>query len=334
MRSESAPPSDDAIAAQAAEWIVRLSADAPAERAQAQAGFEQWRRDPRHAEVAAHMQGFLTQVQVALADNPQPARATLKAVMRPVRRRAKRVTMALTLLVVLVMPIALMLHTYPAAYLLADLHAGSGQWQHSLLADGTGITLNSQSAVNVHYDSRQRVVELIKGDVLVEVAKEAARPFVVKTEHGSVRALGTRFVVSHQDAATVLTMLESTVSVQPGVQTATQTVGKIVTAGQRVSITATSVSATQTVDVRSVADAWRFHQLVVDNRPLTEVLDELSRHRPGYLRYNREQLAGLNVSAVLPVDDTDQALQLLMASFPQLRIRAWPYLVWVDAPPT
>jgi transmembrane sensor len=36
---------------------------------------------------------------------------------------------------------------------------------------------------------------------------------------------------------------------------------------------------------------------------------------------------------VLPLDDTDRALQLLMSSFPELRIRTLtPWLVLVDAP--
>jgi transmembrane sensor len=39
------------------------------------------------------------------------------------------------------------------------------------------------------------------------------------------------------------------------------------------------------------------------------------------------------VSAVLPLDDTDRALHLLLTNFPQLRIRTVSrYLVLVDVP--
>ena len=73
---------------------------------------------------------------------------------------------------------------------------------------------------------------------------------------------------------------------------------------------------------------------MVDDRPLPEVLDELARHRPGQLRYDRAQLDHIRVAAVLPLDDTDKALQLLLDNFPQLRVRMLTrYLVMVDAPP-
>lgn len=70
---------------------------------------------------------------------------------------------------------------------------------------------------------------------------------------------------------------------------------------------------------------------MVNDRPLSEVLDELARQRPGRIQYDRARIDGIRVSAVLPLDDTDRALQLLVANFPQLRVRTLtPYLVLVD----
>jgi transmembrane sensor len=88
------------------------------------------------------------------------------------------------------------------------------------------------------------------------------------------------------------------------------------------------------VDPASLDAAWHRHQLVVTDQPLADVLDALSRHRPGKILYDRQQIAALRVSAVLPLDDTDRALRLLHSSFPTLRLRTLtPYLVMVDAPP-
>ena len=104
---------------------------------------------------------------------------------------------------------------------MADLRTATGRWETRTLADGTRITQGSASAVNLRYDERRRVIELVRGEILMDVAPDAARPFLVETVHGSIQALGTRFVVDHQAGATVLSMIESRVSVQTATQRST-----------------------------------------------------------------------------------------------------------------
>ena len=221
-----------------------------------------------------------------------------------------------------------MLASERPAYLLADLRSPTGQWHTHILADGSRLTLGSNSAVNVHFSAGERHVELVRGDILVDVAKDAQRPFIVDSNQAAIRALGTRFTVRRDGGATIVCMLESKVSAR-----VPQHPASIVQAGQRARITREGVGPLTAIDAASVQQAWHAHQLVVDDQPLAEVLDELARHRPGQLHYDRAQIAGIRVAAVLPLDDTDKALQLLIDNFPQLRIRMLTrYLVMVDAP--
>lgn len=330
----------DPIAEQAAQWIMLLTADDPAERQQARAGFDAWRRaDPRHAATAGELEQFIGKFSTVRANSGDDSRAASAALdaahaSRQRRQRLKRLSAAVTLALLLVAPGWLALQAWPVSYLMADLRTGTGQWQTQLLADGSRITLNTGSAVNLHYDATRRSIELVQGEILVDVAKDAQRPFVVDTADGSIRALGTRFVVERKADATTLSMIESRVAVH----TATQRAigggsGTLVTAGQRVRITASAITPAEQIDTRSLADAWRRHQLVVRDLPLSEVLDLLARHRPGHIHYDRAQIAQIRVNAVLPLDDSDAALQLLLVNFPALRIRTiTPWLVLVDAP--
>ncbi|MCC6301428.1 MAG: FecR domain-containing protein [Gammaproteobacteria bacterium] len=327
---------DDALDAQAADWIVRLTADDVAERARARAGFEAWRRtSPRHAEAAASMESLIARVE-GMRAQARPARAALDAARPRGRRRGqvRRAATALMMAFALALPVGFALQAWPPSYLLADMRTTTGEWREDILEDGTRLTLSGASAVNLRFDAERRTVELVRGEVLIEVARDPARPFLVETAHGRIRALGTRFVVRRQAEDTVLTMLESRVSVRTAARrTAAGEDEVLVGAGQRVHIRADGVGPVEAVDARGVSDAWRFHQLVVQGRPLPEVLDELGRHRPGLIRYDRERLQDIHVSAVLPLDDTGRALELLAASFPALRIRTLtPYLVMVDRP--
>jgi transmembrane sensor len=60
------------------------------------------------------------------------------------------------------------------------------------------------------------------------------------------------------------------------------------------------------------------------------VLDELARYRPGFIRYDRSQIENMKVSAVLPLDDPDKALQLLAGSFPIRVHTVTSWLVIID----
>jgi transmembrane sensor len=341
-RPAGAGQDDDAVAEQAAQWIVALTGDDEAECARARAGFEAWQRaDPRHATAARDMEQLLDRMQAVRGGvgGGRPARAALDAAVATGRaraglRRVRRAGAALVLAAALGLPAWMALHAWPPAYLVADMHTGTGQWQTHTLADGTRITLASGSAVNLRYDPGRRAVELVRGEILVDVAHDAARPFLVETAQGSVRALGTRFVVDRQADATVLSMLESRVAVQAAApQPEGGASAATVEAGQRVRITARGLGPVEAIDARALAQAWQRHQLVVSDQPMAEVLDALDRYRPGHIRYDREQIRHLRVSAVLPLDDTDRALQLLLSSFPELRMRRLtPWLVLVDAP--
>lgn len=319
---------------------MRLTSDDLAERVAAQRGFLAWREsDPLHAEAAARLQGLIGTIQgwqAADQSTATPARAALTAVLTAKRTKRARVsgTVAAVLLLVciLCLPLWLALHTSGVALsaLLADVHTGTGRWQTHRLPDGSSITLGSASAVNLHFDGQRRTIELVRGEVLVDVAHDAARPFLVETADGAIRALGTRFSVKKEADATLLVMLESKVLVRTAAEQK-RSPGLVVDAGRQLRFTQDVTGPLQDVDVRAATDAWRYRQLVVNARPLAEVLDQLARYRSGGIVYDRNALKDMVVSAVLPLDDTDRALQLLSASFPGLRFRTFtPYLVLVE----
>ncbi|WP_419788535.1 FecR family protein [Mucilaginibacter sp. SP1R1] len=90
-----------------------------------------------------------------------------------------------------------------------------GQYQ-LVLNDGTKVWLNSASSLSFPavFSGKTREVE-ITGEAYFEVAKNAAMPFMVKTNHVVVEVLGTHFnVMAYNDeAATKTTLLEGAVKI-------------------------------------------------------------------------------------------------------------------------
>ncbi|GAC1037747.1 FecR family protein [Pseudomonas sp. No.117] len=296
-----------AILAKAADWLVRLE-DAP-EYHQA---FTAWcAEDPRHQAAVDSLQQTLQRLEPLAA---MPAQAALNAVQRlaPEHSGRGRALTALTLTLGLLLPTTLWLQANPPAYLMADLKTGTAEWRETRLADGSRLLLDAQSAVDLEFDAQQRRLRLIQGDILVDVAHDSDRPFIVETSYASIRALGTRFVVEQGDSATWVTMLESRTEIR-----STATGARItLAAGQRLRLDAQGPSSPQNLDVTPLEQAWQRRQLVVWDRPLPEVLATLARSQPGYLSYDAQALADFKVSAVLPQDDPQAALTLLARSFP------------------
>jgi transmembrane sensor len=65
------------------------------------------------------------------------------------------------------------------------------------LDDGSAITLNTATRLAVSYSERIRDIELLEGEALFNVARDATRPFVVQAGDTRVRAVGTSFTVRH-----------------------------------------------------------------------------------------------------------------------------------------
>lgn len=303
---------------QAANWVIRLNEGNLSEREQQQ--FEGWKAaDPRHGAAFERLHGFVGRLQ-ALRPQHAPVQAALDAAR--VRRRNPAGRVLLGLLVAL--PLALALRTYPPSYLLADQRTAPAHWQRITLEDGSQLTLSGNSAVDLSFNAQQRQVRLLRGEILVQVAHDAARPFTVVTDDGQMRALGTRFTVKHEAAGTLLSMLESSVAATP----AREHDALNVSAGESARITPDTVQRLGRIDPRATDDAWQHHQLVVQDQPLPQVLDELARQYGGHVQFDREQLADLRVSAVLPLDNPRRALQLIADGLP-VRIRSFSPL-WLQ----
>ncbi|MBC3301334.1 FecR family protein [Pseudomonas sp. SWRI18] len=289
------------IIQQAAQWLTRLH-DEDVTDADRQA-FHAWcQADPRHAVAIERMGALWGSLETLPA---KPARVALNRAFAPRRPRGAQVVGLLGV----VLCGWLGLQHLPVW--MADQRTGVGERRQIALADGSQLQLNSNSAVDVKFDGHQRVIELLQGELWVDVAKDAQRPFVVRTDQGSATALGTRYLVKRAaDGTTVVTVIESSVAVKGDASD-----GVKVSAGQRAVLEngrAKPVQALADTD----PDAWTRGLLKVNDQPLGDVLQTLAGYRHGMLRFDPEALQNLRVSGVFKLDDTAAALSSLADNLP------------------
>nr|WP_255456996.1 FecR domain-containing protein [Pantoea sp. Tr-811] len=298
------------IEEQAAEWVLRLGeGDLDT---QEQVEFKAWlNADPRHQATLQRMQGVVSQLQ-ALRPQRQPVAAALKVAAQGARPASlsRRAVIGLVLAASVLGALPFTGVTPPTWF--ADLHTEPGEWRSEVLADGSHLTLAGNAVVDVQFTASERRIRLRQGQILIEVAHDAARPLLVLTEEGSFRALGTRFVVSRSTGRSELTMLESRVEARSAVSGDQLVAGR----GERAWVARDGLGPLPAVDPQRVEQAWQHHQLVADGVPLDQVLDALAAQRRGVLRFDRQAMQGLKVSAVLPLDDSERALRLLAEALP------------------
>ncbi len=204
----------------------------------------------------------------------------------------------------------------------ADYRTGIGEQRHVTLNDGTRITLNTASAINVRFDNKRRLVRLVAGEMMIVTAHaaEEQRPFIIETAEGSTRALGTRFTVRQRDGSTTVNVLESMVEITP-VDAFNQQ--RLLRAGEGMTFTRDALGEVVSID-QQVA-AWTRQQIIADNVRLADFVVELSRYRMGVMRCD-PSVANLRFSGVFPLGDTDRILAMLPNTLPiqiRLRTRYW-----------
>ncbi|ACO80228.1 Anti-sigma factor protein, FecR family [Azotobacter vinelandii CA] len=289
----------------AATWYVQLQAE------HSEADRQAWRdwldANPAHAQAWARLERLQRQLG-GLPPEALPALANARA-----RRRA--VLKILGLLGIGIGVTGLALERNPPGHWLAEHRTATGQRRSLRLADRSHLELNTDSALDLLFDDRQRLIRLYRGELLAETAADpVGRPFIVETAEGRVRALGTRFSVRSEDGRSRVTVLEQAVEIRPARWT-----GQPVRlgAGQRIDFTADHLGEPGTAP--EGADAWTRGMLSVVEWRLGDFIAELARYRPGFLHCD-EAVAGLRLSGAFRLDDTDVVLENLARSLP-IRLR-------------
>lgn len=305
------PPADDRrpidprIVNEASGWLVRLwSGEAGPED---EAACQRWRAaDPEHERAWQRFQSLgarMLGVDAGLA-----RRVLLPGATAPARRRVLRALGAAVLLGGVVHNVRESGWWQQQA---CDVATLLGQRRELVLADGSRLLLDGDSAVDIRFDGDWRRIVLRRGRILVTSAPDPAaryRPLVVDSAQGRVRALGTRFSVQQEAERSRVAVYEGAVELQPRHRGSLR-----LERGQQGSFSL--LQASLDGPSRESDLAWREGRLVAEQMRLADFLAELGRHRRGVLRCD-PRVAELRLTGVFPLDDTDLALAAVTQGLP------------------
>lgn len=187
---------------------------------------------------------------------------------------------------------------------------GVGQTREIALADGTKVHLDVASKMTVRLGWKSRKVELADAEAAFDVAKDARRPFLIEVGDQQVRVVGTEFNIHHRDQDLVVTVRRGVVEVrQPELGDAPVAT---LTKGQQLRHVVGDGRSVRAAVQPDSAFAWVDGRLVVEDRPLTEVIADLNRRYPTPIRLGPSATTK-RFSGVLQLGDQDDLVRRLAA---------------------
>lgn len=161
--------------------------------------FAQWLDDPGHRADFDALNAAFGRLD-DIAEDPAML-AARKAALHRVKAPRPRYAMPMAAGIVAAMLVTLLLFAMPH-FVVGSTAPSERLWatadnqrKQITLEDGSRIVLDASSRVEVRYGPAERQISLRGGRAFFEVAKDRTRPFIVTTDMGSVRALGTAFSV-------------------------------------------------------------------------------------------------------------------------------------------
>lgn len=208
------------------------------------------------------------------------------------------------------------------AYLALDHWRGTrystqiGAMQSVVLADGSKMTLNTNTAVRVLLGESQRRIELEHGEAFFAVAKDPSRPFVVDVANKTVVAVGTEFSVRRESDDVQVVVTEGRVNLTPAASDARSeptplAAGAIAhTLDKRVLVNRQSVSEAEQLL------SWRSGFLSFHDTPLAEAVAEFNRYNQRKIVIADTSIAGFLVGGSFRPNNAEAFLWLLERGFP------------------
>lgn len=191
----------------------------------------------------------------------------------------------------------------------ADYRTAVGE-QREVSLDNVLVALNTQTRIVLRPDTGDaRAIELLGGEAAVEMA-HTVRSFMVLAGAGQTLATTpeARFEVRRESGRTCVTCLSGVVRVGLGRH------GVELLGNQQVAYDQDTLGMPAAVDA-AVTSAWRQGMLVFHQTPLSKVIAEFNRYRPGRVLLADDDKGRLPLNGRFRIDNLDEGLRQIAQAF-------------------
>jgi len=255
-----------------------------------------------------------------------------------VRRRRWIGSVAAAAILLVTIGVTIWGHLSPVEY-----QTGLGERKVVSLEDGSRLTLDGDSTVDVLYRDDRRQIWLRQGRATFQVAHDSTRPFSVRLADKAVLATGTEFsvelvakevrVVLYQGAVDVLAKSD-----HPGwgpfrfsSDTNGRRLERMHAGSELVSAVGSHYVTTREIDpVR--ARAWESGWLTLDDEPLGTAVERVNRQKGPRIVIEDPSISGMRVSGTFAAGENEAFIEGVTGVLPVRAIPRGDYIALVAAP--
>lgn len=208
-----------------------------------------------------------------------------------------------------------------------------GAPRQETLTDGSTVTLNTDTKLTVRMSRAERLIRLERGEAWFTVSHDERRTFTVQAANGTVRDIGTQFIVTKSAQGVQVSVWEGLVEVDAHATDGAVSHPVMLHGGQQISYgTEGRLSGVAAFD-QSAVGSWKEGKLIFRSQPLKQVLAEVARYGTEDIRLLDPSLDAFPVSGVFNIQDIEQAMHTLQASLPIRVRRVHDHLIIVERAP-
>ncbi len=187
---------------------------------------------------------------------------------------------------------------------------GTGERLAVSLADGSQLTLDTQSELRVAFTQAERLVRLTRGQAFFEVARDPEHPFVVEVGNHRFVAVGTAFDVRVDGEQVKITMVEGAVRVERRDRNP-----KTITAGEQLVADGSRQERVRTTDPER-STSWRRGQIIFESTRLADAIAELNRYSRAKIELADPALGDLRLSGAFATGRPTSFVEAVTTYFP------------------
>lgn len=301
---------------QAAGWFARLRADDVSESDRR--AWQQWMAEDARHRAAYERIERLWSAAGEHAQHPRIAERLRDAVAMPAPRRRGyagyawgAAALAAALALAAIAPMLLRRPVADTQYL-----TRIGESRTVALADGSRVSMDTDSRISVDFSGAQRRITLDRGRAYFRVAR-SSRPFLVDTDSGSVRAVGTEYEVYRRDDTIEVALVEGRVALLAARSgDAGQAALGMLDPGQRARFGKHQPLQRLDAGTPAAPPTWLSGKLLFEDQSLAAAVAEFNRYSLRPIRLSDERMARLRVSGVFRSDDPQSFVEALETLYP------------------
>ena len=204
-----------------------------------------------------------------------------------------------------------------------------GQQMDATFDDGSVIHLNTNSRIETEFSNDRRIIKLVKGEALFEVAHDPNRPFIVYAGNRLVQAIGTKFVVHLAPDDIQVTVTDGKVKMSKvALNTQLADIKELnntsmmkddvyIAKGEKVIVGSDQAPKLTHVNPENINRelSWLEGKLIFDNEALFDVIEEINRYVDVQIVLKDPSLHNIPINGRFDLKDSEALIEAIELSF-------------------